>query len=127
MTRLKKSISAAVVAAWVVLYCSHAVWAQARGHASVGLGHGEEGYLHLEAMIEHLKFGVKMADENSDLKVHGGVALKEAQKALEYYNEALKHANESLGRSARNPMMDGSGGGGYSGNEGSPSREEGSH
>ena len=42
-------------------------------------------------------------------------------------SEALKHANESLGRSARNPMMDGSGGGGHSSNEGSHSHEEGSH
>lgn len=127
MNRLKNSVLAAVVGVWVILYCSHSVWAQAGGHASVGLGHGEEGYLHLEEMIKHLEFGLKMPDANSGLKMHGGVALQHAREALKHYNEALKHANESLGRSARNPMMDGSGGGGYSGNEGSPSHEEGSH
>ena len=127
MNRLKNSVLAAVVGVGVILYCSHSVWAQAGGHASVGLGHGEEGYLHLEEMIKHLEFGLKMPDANSGLKMHGGVALQHAREALKHYNEALKHANESLGRSARNPMMDGSGGGGYSDNEGSPSHEEGSH
>jgi len=48
---------------------------------------------------------------------------------LKHYNEALKHANESLGRSARNPMMGGgSGGGGMQHEEGSShSHDEGSH
>ena len=30
-----------------ILFVSNSSWAQSGGHASVGLGHGEEGYLHL--------------------------------------------------------------------------------
>lgn len=80
-------------------------WAQANGHASVGLGHGEEGYLHLEEMIKHLEFSLKMSDANPNLRAHGNRALKEAKKALTYYDEALKHASEALGRPPRVPMM----------------------
>ena len=35
------------------LFTANPVWAQSGGHASVGLGHGEEGYLHLQEMIKH--------------------------------------------------------------------------
>ena len=79
-------------------------------------------------MIKHLEFGLKIPDAGQDLKSHGGVALQHAREALKHYNEALVHANESLGRSARNPMMGGGSGGGYSHEEGpSHPQEEGSH
>ena len=87
-------------------------FAQAKGHASVGLGHGEEGYLQLEEMIKHIEFSLKMPDANSDLRSHGEQALKDARAALDKYNDALKHASEALGRPARTSSMgEGSGGG----------------
>ena len=93
------------------------------------LGHGEEGYLHLEEMIKHLEFGLKMPDAGQDLQTHGSVAVKHAREALKHYNEALKHANESLGRpTTRNPLMGGGSGSEHSHEEGpSNSYEEGSH
>ena len=39
-----------------IFLAGNPVWAQSGGHASVGLGHGEEGYLHLEEMVKHLEF-----------------------------------------------------------------------
>ena len=47
-----------------------AAWAQAGAHVSVGLGHGEEGYLHLEEMVKHLEFGLNMPDANEE-KISG--------------------------------------------------------
>ena len=60
------------------LLSSNPVWAQAGGHASVGLGHGEEGYLHLQEMVKHFEFSLKMDDASPDLKMHGAEALKHA-------------------------------------------------
>ena len=104
------------------------LWAQSGGHASVGLGHGEEGYLHLQEMIKHYEFSLQMPDANEELKTHAPVALQHAKEAVKHYNEALKHGNESLGRRAGMPMAEGSGGGGGYREEGSSHRhEEGSH
>lgn len=101
------------------LVSSNPVWAQAGGHASVGLGHGEEGYLHLQEMIKHYEFSLRMDDASPDLKMHGNKALVHARQALKHYNEALTHASESLGRPAGNPMMGGGSGGDHSHEEGS--------
>ncbi len=90
---------------------SSPVWAQAGGHASVGLGHGEEGFLHLQEMVKHYEFSLKMDDASPDLKMHGAEALKPARQALKHYDAALIHASESLGRPAGNPMMGGGSGG----------------
>ena len=123
MRRRIESVLTGMIFTVLLLASGQPAWAQAGGHASVGLGHGEEGYLHLEEMIKHLQFGLKMPDASSDLKMHGGVALQHAREALRHYDEALRHANESLGRTARNPMMEGS----YDGSHERPrSREEGS-
>ena len=102
-------------------------WAQSGGHASVGLGHGEEGYLHLQEMIKHYEFSLQMPDANEELKTHAPVALQHAKEAVKHYNEALKHGNESLGRRASMPMAEGSGGGGYKEEGSSHTHEEGSH
>ena len=102
-----------------VLLMVNPLWAQSGGHASVGLGHGAEGYLHLQEMIKHYEFSLQMPDANEELKTHAPVALQHAKEALKHYDEALKHGNESLGRRASMPMAEGSGGGGY--------HEEGSH
>ena len=53
------------------------------GHASVGLGHGEEGYLHLQEMVKHLEFSLKMPDASEELKTHAGVSLKARQRSVE--------------------------------------------
>ena len=104
----------------------NSLWAQSGGHASVGLGHGEEGYLHLQEMIKHYEFSLQMPDANEELKMHAPVALQHAKEAVKHYNEALKHGNESLGRRPSMPMAEGSGGGDHE--EGSSHRhEEGSH
>ena len=102
------------------------LWAQSEGHASVGLGHGEEGYLHLQEMIKHYEFSLQMPDANAELKTHAPVVLQHAKEAIKHYNEALKHGNKSLGRRPSMPMAEGSGGGDHE--EGSSHRhEEGSH
>tara|TARA_Y100001936_G_C15760958_1_gene501209 strand:- start:125 stop:514 length:390 start_codon:yes stop_codon:yes gene_type:complete len=103
------------------------LWAQSEGHASVGLGHGEEGYLHLQEMIKHYEFSLQMPDANEELKNHASVALQHAKEAVKHYNEALKHGNESLGRRASMPMAEGSGGDGYKEEGSSHRHEEGSH
>ncbi len=101
---------------------SGSVWAQAKGHASVGLGHGEEGYLQLEEMIKHLEFSLKMSDADPTLVSHTETALVNAREALKKYDAALTHASEALGRPSRvAPSGEGSGGGGES-----HSHEEGS-
>ena len=86
-------------------------WSQAKGHASVGMGRGEEGFLALQEMVRRLEFSLKMRDASPEMKLHLNFALKHAREALVHYDEALKHTNESLGRSARNPMAGGSGAG----------------
>jgi len=102
------------------MFVANPVWAQSGGHASVGLGHGEEGYLHLEEMVKHLEFSLQMPDASEELKTHGPKAVQHAKEALKHYGEALKHGSESLGRPARMPMAEGSGG------EAAPHQEEGS-
>ena len=109
------------------------IWAQAGGQASVGLGHGEEGYLHLEEMVKHFEFSLNMPDASPGLKQHGGAALQHAREALRHYNEALIHASESLGRPLRSRMdgssghQEGSGGGGmYDRGPVNPPMDEGS-
>ena len=101
-------------------------WAQSGGHASVGLGHGEEGYLHLQEMIKHYEFSLKMPDARDELKHHAPVALQHAKEAIKHYDEALRHGNESLGRPASMPMAEGSGGRGHQEEGSSHSHEEGS-
>ena len=96
-----------------IFLAGNPVWAQSGGHASVGLGHGEEGYLHLEALVKHLGFRLQMPDATEELKTHGPMALRHAKEALKHYNEALKHGSESLGRRASMPMGEGSGGPGF--------------
>ena len=86
-------------------------WSQAKGHASVGMGRGEEGYLALKEMVRRLEFSLKMQDASPEMKLHVNFALKHAREALLHYDEALKHTNESLGRTARNPMTGGEGAG----------------
>jgi hypothetical protein len=85
--------------------------AQAGAHASVGLGHGEEGYLHLQEMVKHLEFSLKMSDASPDMKKHLQAAINGGKDALKTYDEALKHASEALGRPAgggKGPMSEGS-------------------
>ena len=101
-------------------------WAQSGGHASVGLGHGEGGYLHLQEMIKHYEFSLKMPDASEELKTHAPVALQHAKEAIKHYDEALRHGNESLGRPASMPMAEGSGGRGHQEEGSSHSHEEGS-
>lgn len=79
-------------------------WAQAKGHANVALGRGEEGYLALQEMIKRLEFSLKMNDASPEMKGHLNTSLKHAREAIIHYDEALKHANESLGHPARNPF-----------------------
>ena len=86
-------------------------WSQAKGHASVGMGRGEEGYLALKEMVRRLEFSLKMGDASAEMKIHLNFSLKHAREALVHYDEALKHANESLGRSPRNPMSGSAGAG----------------
>ena len=76
-------------------------------------------HLHLQEMVKHFEFSLKMDDASPDLKTHGAVALKHAKQALTHYNEALTHASESLGRPTGNPMMGGGSGGDHSHEEGS--------
>ena len=104
------------------LFTANPVWAQSGGHASVGLGHGEEGYLHLQEMIKHYEFSLQMPDASEEFKNHGSVALQHAKEAIKHYNEALKLGNESLGRRASAPMEEGSGG-----EDDRHSHDEGSH
>ncbi|MGV7221229.1 MAG: hypothetical protein ACQ9MH_06880 [Nitrospinales bacterium] len=84
-------------------------WSQAKGHASVGMGRGEEGYLALQEMVKRLEFSLKMNDASPKMKIHLNFALKHAKEAMVHYDEALKHTNESLGRTARNPLESRSG------------------
>ncbi len=79
-------------------------WAQAKGHASVALGRGEEGYLALQEMIKRIEFSLKMSDASPEMKAHLNTSLKHAREAIIHYDEALKHTNQSLGRAARNPF-----------------------
>ena len=83
---------------------SHSAWSQAKGHASVGMGRGEEGYVALKEMVKRLEFSLKMNDASPEMKIHLNFALKHAREAMVHYDEALKHTNESLGRTARNPL-----------------------
>ena len=83
--------------------------AQSKSHASVGLGHGEEGYLHLEEMVKHLEFSLKLPDASPDLKKHIQAAIKAGREALMAYDEALNHASAALGRPAgKGPQSEGS-------------------
>ena len=114
MNRYLKYCSIGFVAMVLSFSLVSSGWAQAGVNASVGLGHGEEGYLHLQEMVKHLEFSLKMPDADTQLKTHATISLQHAQEALRHYDEALKHASESLGR-PRSPMMsggEGSGGGG---------------
>lgn len=79
-------------------------WAQAKGHASVALGRGEEGYLALQEMIKRIEFSLQMSDASLEMKAHLNASLKHAREAIIHYDEALKHTNQSLGRAARNPF-----------------------
>ena len=63
------------------------LWAQSGGHASVGLGHGEEGFLHLQEMIKHYEFSLKMPDASEELKTHAPVAFQHAKEAIKHYDE----------------------------------------
>ena len=108
---------------WIVVTLSvfflmgftQSAWSQAKGHASVGMGRGEEGYLALQEMVKRLEFSLKMKDASPEMKIHLSFALKHAKEAIVHYDVALKHTNESLGRTARNPMASG----GESSHEGS--------
>jgi hypothetical protein len=122
---MKKLLAIVFTLVCAMVFSSSSAFAQATGHASVGLGHGEEGYLHLQEMVKHLEFSLKMPDADENLKAHGAVALKHAKEALAHYDEAIKHASESLGRPARVPMAEGSGGG--QGHDDGYGKEEGSH
>ena len=110
---------------FAILLMVNPLWAQSGGHASVGLDHGEEGYLHLQEMIKHYEFSLEMPDANDELKTHAPVALQHAKEAIKHYNEALKHGNESLGRRASMPEVSGAGRQQQEGS--SHSHEEGSH
>lgn len=79
--------------------------AQSGAHASVGLGHGEEGYLHLQEMIKRFEFSLKMSDTTPDMKKHLQAAIKAGQDTLKSYDEVLKHASEALGRPAGKGSM----------------------
>ena len=97
---------------WVVVFLgaffllgfTQTAWSQAKGHASVGMGRGEEGYVALQEMVKRLEFSLKMKDASPEMKIHLNFALKHAREAMVHYDEALKHTNESLGRTARNPL-----------------------
>ena len=136
---MKRSASGCMILLLAILFfvsMAQSAWSQAIGHASVGMGRGEEGYLALKEMIKRLEFSLKMNDASPEMKIHINLALKHANEALLHYDEALKHTNESLGRSARNPIAGGSGAGmegshnerGFGGPPGPPmGMPEGSH
>ncbi len=86
------------------------IWAQAKGHANVALGRGEEGYLALQEMIKRIEFSLKMSDASPEMKAHLNTSLKHAREAIIHYDEALKHTNQSLGRAARTPFAGAPGG-----------------
>lgn len=111
MKRSARVCTAFLLAVLFLAGMTQSAWSQAKGHASVGLGRGEEGYLALKEMVKHLEFSLKMKDASPEMKIHLNFALKHAREAMLRFDEALKHANESLGRPARNPMAGGSGAG----------------
>lgn len=115
MNSLTRNWVVAILCIIFLLGFTQAAWSQAKGHASVGMGRGEEGYVALQEMVKRLEFSLKMKDASPEMKIHINFALKHAKEALVHYDEALKHTNESLGRTARNPLASG----GNSGQEGS--------
>ena len=108
-------IGVVILSVFFLMGFTQSAWAQAKGHASVGMGRGEEGYLALQEMVKRLEFSLKMKDASPEMKIHINFALKHAKEAIVHYDEALKHTNASLGRTARNPMTSG----GESSHEGS--------
>ena len=130
MERFYSKIIAGTCFFAAIFLAGNPVWAQSGGHASVGLGHGEEAYLHFEEMVKHFEFSLQKPHASEQLRTHGPMALRHAKEALKHYNEALKHGSESLGRRASMPMEEGSDGGlgdGYRDDGFSQRRDEGSH
>ena len=86
MLQLKKIFINIVWVSFFMLVGVQQIHAQARGHASVGLGHGAEGYLPLEVMIKDLEFGLYMPDAGKYLKYFCNSAIKHEKDALKHYN-----------------------------------------
>ena len=74
-----------------ILFVFNSSWAQSGGHASVGLGHGEEGYLDLKEMIKHYEFSLQMPDASDELKSHAPATLQHAKEAIKHYNEVTDY------------------------------------
>ena len=55
MERFHLKIIAGICFFAAIFLAGNPVCAQSVGHASVGLGHGEEGYLHLEERVKELE------------------------------------------------------------------------
>ncbi len=111
MKRFTSGYIVLILAVFFLVSTAQFAWSQAKGHASVGMGRGEEGYLALQEMVKRLEFSSKMNDASPEMKIHINFALKHAKEALIHYDQALKHTSESLGRPARNPLAGGNGAG----------------